>query len=90
MYGECISGRDGKTRDETPQKIPYAQDYLGASRTRVGGPDACIDSIAGSAYFNQEGDLPHRLRPAPPRAPLPPRPLAPSLSLSPHSSLEWT
>jgi len=48
VYGECITGKADKTN-----KIPYAHDFLGASRTRVGGPDACINSIAGSAYFNQ-------------------------------------
>ena len=56
IYGECITGRQdqgGAQQGKAPYKIPYARDFLGASRTRVGGPDACIDSIAGSAYFNQ-------------------------------------
>ena len=56
IYGECITGRQDEGRapqGKAPHKIPYARDFLGASLARVGGPDACIDSIAGSAYFNQ-------------------------------------
>lgn len=47
VYGECISG----SSHASTHKIPFANNFLG--NVRVGGPDACIDSIAGSAYFNQ-------------------------------------
>ena len=46
IYGECISGHAANT--STTHKVPLDRTELG-----VGGPDACIDSIAGSAYFNQ-------------------------------------
>lgn len=55
VYGECISGSSDATTAAT-HKIPYAQgDFLGGRgrAPRLGGPDACINSIAGSAYFNQ-------------------------------------
>ena len=67
VYGQCISGREAAaTAAATTHKIPYAHNFLGSSLPRVGGPDACIDSIAGSAYFNQARRAPHRLQPRPP------------------------
>ena len=62
IYGKCITGRQhegGAPQGKAAHKIPYARDFLGAARARVGGPDACIDSIAGSAYFNQASPPPH-------------------------------
>ena len=80
IYGECITGQGDQGGHEggyeggyeggaQQNKIPYARDFLGASRTRVGGPDACINSIAGSAYFNQASaaPTPRRLAPRRPR-----------------------
>jgi hypothetical protein len=103
IYGECITGQADKGQAQQ-NKIPYARDFLGASRTRVGGPDACINSIAGSAYFNQASGPPP---PRPPRrrlasrrprllaaAPLdlpPLLPLPPRLPfLCPLPLLKWT
>mmetsp|Transcript_32421 Transcript_32421/g.95403 ORF Transcript_32421/g.95403 Transcript_32421/m.95403 type:complete len:214 (-) Transcript_32421:186-827(-) len=72
VYGQCISGRDGNGGAaggappgdggmadvrHSRHKIPYAAAFLGGAAARVGGPDACIDSIAGSAYFNQPAVL---------------------------------
>ena len=46
VYGECIRGADGEAGGEaSTHKVPWAP--------TAGGPDACINSIAGSAYFNQ-------------------------------------
>jgi len=52
VYGDCISGRGGQS---TTHKVPFDRAELGGSAAQpgYGGPDACIDSIAGSAYFNQ-------------------------------------
>ena len=70
IYGECITGKEGEAAGAQQNKIPYARDFLGASRTRVGGPDACINSIAGSAYFNQvSGATARRLARRRPRHP---------------------
>ena len=67
VYGQCISGREAaSTAAATTHKIPYAHNFLGSSLPRVGGPDACIDSIAGSAYFNQARRAQRRLQPRPP------------------------
>jgi len=51
VYGECISGHmQARAESAVTHKVPVtAQGSLGG----LGGPDACIDSIAGSAYFNQ-------------------------------------
>ena len=46
IYGECVSGDESNGATLT-QKVPYERS------SRLGGPDACIDSRAGSAYFNQ-------------------------------------
>ncbi|KAL1525238.1 hypothetical protein AB1Y20_020105 [Prymnesium parvum] len=53
VYGECINGQ--AQANTATHKIPYAANFLGSPR--VGGPVACIDSIAGSAYFNQPAVL---------------------------------
>ena len=45
VYGDCISGHTGRSSGLATHKVPL--DVTGR------GPDACIDSIAGSAYFNQ-------------------------------------
>eukprot|EP00054_Salpingoeca_dolichothecata_P027032 m.195908 g.195908 ORF g.195908 m.195908 type:complete len:439 (+) comp25839_c0_seq3:1515-2831(+) len=46
IYGPCISG----SSDSKPRAMRVPVDTLGGSM--VGGPDACIDSIAASAYLN--------------------------------------
>lgn len=48
IYGKCISG---STQPHTTQKIPLPSHLLHSGE--LGGPDACIDSIAASVYFNQ-------------------------------------
>ena len=52
VYGECISG----SQDVGAHKVPFQRNFLG-SASQVGGPDACINSIAGSTYFNQPAVL---------------------------------
>mmetsp|Transcript_36242 Transcript_36242/g.79110 ORF Transcript_36242/g.79110 Transcript_36242/m.79110 type:complete len:467 (+) Transcript_36242:46-1446(+) len=48
VYGECISGSTDQ------QKVPVAGEDLLRMQSNVEGPDACIDSIAASAYFNRD------------------------------------
>jgi len=48
VFGECVSGSAQHLYGQAHSKAPWSQPTLG-----VGGPDACIDSIAGSAYFNR-------------------------------------
>eukprot|EP00928_Gymnodinium_smaydae_P064719 TRINITY_DN47990_c0_g1_i1.p1 TRINITY_DN47990_c0_g1~~TRINITY_DN47990_c0_g1_i1.p1 ORF type:complete len:481 (+),score=52.82 TRINITY_DN47990_c0_g1_i1:66-1508(+) len=48
IYGECISGSSQQLYASMHAKAPGT--WLRGSTT---GPDACIDSILGSAYFNQ-------------------------------------
>ena len=50
IYGECVSGDESNGATLT-QKVPYERS------SRLGGPDACIDSRAGSAYFNQRDGM---------------------------------
>jgi len=70
VYGECITGRTRSTATgQLTHKVPIDSSGLGAPRLAVaadaamaveldaGGPDACIDSIAGSIYFNQPAVL---------------------------------
>lgn len=45
VYGSCISG-EAKEYGRLHSKAPI-------HRKTVGGPDACIDSIFASAYFNR-------------------------------------
>jgi len=58
VYGQCISGGTSAADSHATHKVPYdAAAFLAGegvqSSTGLGGPDACIDSIAGSMYFNQ-------------------------------------
>lgn len=46
VYGECISGSAAQEYGQLHSKAPWTPGR--------GGPDACIDSIAASAYFNRE------------------------------------
>lgn len=46
VYGECISGSEEHRYGALHSKAPRAR------RPEVAGPDACIDSILGSAYIN--------------------------------------
>eukprot|EP01062_Namystynia_karyoxenos_P082487 TRINITY_DN9302_c0_g1_i1.p1 TRINITY_DN9302_c0_g1~~TRINITY_DN9302_c0_g1_i1.p1 ORF type:complete len:495 (+),score=208.67 TRINITY_DN9302_c0_g1_i1:81-1487(+) len=51
VYGECIGGEDSLVAKSGYYRAPLGQSkYFGA---KVGGPDACIDSRAASAFFNQ-------------------------------------
>ena len=60
VYGDCISGRaaaHNASAGHTTQKVPFDRERdLGLAPGAL-GPDACIDSIAGSAYFNQPSVL---------------------------------
>lgn len=58
VVGQCISGGTSAADSHATHKVPYdAAAFLAGegvqSSTGLGGPDACIDSIAGSMYFNQ-------------------------------------
>lgn len=46
VYGECISGSEQQRYGALHAKAPHEKS------PNVGGPDACIDSILGSAYMN--------------------------------------
>jgi hypothetical protein len=48
IYGECITGSDDNKAGEMQLKAPYDNKYA-----KFGGPNACINSIAGSNYINQ-------------------------------------
>lgn len=52
MYGECISGSTADTAD-TAAPAATATHKVPFTGPSLGGPDACIDSVAGSKYFNQ-------------------------------------
>merc|ERR1711879_421475 len=51
IYGDCISGSEAHTYGQEHARIPL--EALAWQKSGVGGPDACIDSVLGSAYFNQ-------------------------------------
>lgn len=46
VFGECVSGSAQQTYGQVNTKAPWSGQTLG-------GPDACIDSVAASAYFNR-------------------------------------
>eukprot|EP01052_Picozoa_sp_SAG31_P021708 SAG31_NODE_1692_length_7512_cov_4.735465_3_plen_175_part_00 len=56
VYGPCISGSrpDGVETVSPPnQAAALAAHVRGRSRSSASGPDACIDSITASEYFNR-------------------------------------
>lgn len=48
VYGDCIRGTDQQQYGTTHPKAPWNKTF-----PQVDGPDACIDSILGSAWMNQ-------------------------------------
>jgi hypothetical protein len=48
IYGECIRGSEEHEAGKAAFKAPYNDSY-----SQYGGPNACINSIAGSNYINQ-------------------------------------
>jgi len=48
VYGDCIRGTEEHEYGSSHSKVPWTKRFA-----EVGGPDACIDSILGSAYLNQ-------------------------------------
>ena len=57
VYGPCISGsgeeREQLTQAQTLAKHIKSRDARSGLDVGLGGPDACIDSITASDYFNQ-------------------------------------
>jgi len=48
VYGECIRGSEAQQYGALYNKAPWSKRF-----PQVDGPDACIDSILGSAWMNQ-------------------------------------